>query len=210
MQGVWAYLLYRYTGNAEVTYGVTVSGRPEDLPGVEKRVGMYINTLPLHTTIRQEQPVADWLQDIQQTQLLSREFQHSSLTNIREWTGIKGEFFDTILVFENYPVAKLIAEKQWKLRVEQVQVREDTNYPLCIGIGVADEVFISFKYNADLLSNTDVMQVRSHFEQVLFSLLQQGAAETGQLEIKMETAATKTSQPRKEDLFNFETDLFIA
>src|SRR6185312_4498221 len=27
MQGVWSYLLYRYTGNRRVIYGVTVSGR---------------------------------------------------------------------------------------------------------------------------------------------------------------------------------------
>ena len=46
MQGVWAYLLSRYTGNKDVVYGVIVSGRPDDLAGVEQRVGMYINTLP--------------------------------------------------------------------------------------------------------------------------------------------------------------------
>jgi non-ribosomal peptide synthetase component F len=210
MQGVWSYLLYRYTGNPGVVYGVTVSGRPEALAGVEKRVGMYINTLPLHTTIQQDQLITNWLQKLQEQQLQSREFQHSSLTSIQEWTGVKGELFDTILVFENYPVAKLIAEKQWKLQVEQVQVQEDTNYPLCIGIGVGEEVFISFKYNAALLSNADVKQIRSHFEQVLYAIMQPGQAETRQLEIKIESSAVKTEQPRKEDLFNFETDLSLA
>ena len=52
MQSVWSYLLHRYTGNSNVVYGVTVSGRPDDLPSVEKRVGMFINTLPLHSDCR--------------------------------------------------------------------------------------------------------------------------------------------------------------
>ncbi|MEX6691341.1 condensation domain-containing protein, partial [Danxiaibacter flavus] len=43
MQGVWASLLHCYTGSSDVVYGVTVSGRPAELPGMEQRVGMYIN-----------------------------------------------------------------------------------------------------------------------------------------------------------------------
>ena len=54
MQGVWSYLLHRYTGSNDMVYGVVVSGRPDDLPGVEKRVGMYINTLPLHAGCRKK------------------------------------------------------------------------------------------------------------------------------------------------------------
>ena len=46
MQGVWAYLLHHYTNSQTVTYGVIVSGRPDELPDIEKRVGMFINTLP--------------------------------------------------------------------------------------------------------------------------------------------------------------------
>ena len=40
MQGVWAFLLHNYTGNPEVLYGVVVSGRPDELPGVEQQVGI--------------------------------------------------------------------------------------------------------------------------------------------------------------------------
>ena len=57
MQGVWSYLLHRYTGSNDVVYGIIVSGRPDDLPGIEQRVGMYINTLPLHSTIEEGKEV---------------------------------------------------------------------------------------------------------------------------------------------------------
>src|SRR5439155_26388043 len=83
MQGVWSYLLSRYTGSASVTYGVTVSGRPDGLKEVESRVGLYIKTLPVHARIDAKQQIADWLAEIQQGQLESRGYQHTGLSTIQ-------------------------------------------------------------------------------------------------------------------------------
>lgn len=38
LQGAWAILLSRYSGESQVLFGVTVAGRPTDLPGVEEIV----------------------------------------------------------------------------------------------------------------------------------------------------------------------------
>ena len=108
MQGVWSYLLHRYTGSNDIVYGVVVSGRPEDLPGMEHRVGMYINTVPLRSRWDGEKEIGKWLQEIQAGQLESRQYQYTKLSSIQEWTGITGDLFDSILAFENYPVSKVI------------------------------------------------------------------------------------------------------
>ena len=47
LQAAWALLLGRLTGRADVVFGVTVAGRPAELAGVERMVGLFINTLPL-------------------------------------------------------------------------------------------------------------------------------------------------------------------
>ena len=109
MQGVWAYLLHRYTGSTDIVYGVVVSGRPDDLPGVEQRVGMYINTLPLHGRVQGEESIVEWLENLQQEQVSSRQYQHTSLQAIQGWTGVQGDLFDSIMVFENYPVSKVLS-----------------------------------------------------------------------------------------------------
>ena len=44
IQGAWALLLSRYSGRSDVLFGVTVSGRPPELRGVELMVGMFINS----------------------------------------------------------------------------------------------------------------------------------------------------------------------
>ncbi|MEZ2339471.1 condensation domain-containing protein, partial [Mucilaginibacter sp. RCC_168] len=134
MQGVWSYLLHRYTGNAHIVYGVTVSGRPDDLPGVEDRVGMYINTLPLHSLLGESLGITEWLQSIQQQQLESREHQYTGLNTIQGWTGIQGDLFDTLLVFENYPVSKVISSRSWLLEASNPKVQEQGNYPLTITV----------------------------------------------------------------------------
>lgn len=45
VQGAWALLLSRYSGESDIVFGVTVSGRPPTLSGVESMVGLFINTV---------------------------------------------------------------------------------------------------------------------------------------------------------------------
>jgi len=172
MQGIWAYLLHQYTGSEHIVYGVTVSGRPGDLAGVEQRVGMYINTVPLHSVIQQrEQRFTDWLLAIQQGQLEGREHQYTPLNHIREWAGVHGDLVDSLLVFENYPVSKAIGARKWSLQAQNVQVHEKTNYPLSIIIGAAEQINIRFSYNAALLHEAYVQEIKTHFENALLQVI---------------------------------------
>ena len=68
IQGVWSLILSRYSGQDDVLFGVTLSGRPAELPGVESMVGMFINTLPVRVQVKHEAPLANWLRDLQETQ----------------------------------------------------------------------------------------------------------------------------------------------
>jgi len=183
MQGIWAYLLHRYTGNTNVVYGVIVSGRPDDLPGVEHRVGMYINSLPLHATVPQEQQIGEWLQGIQGEQVSSRQYQHTALQDIQQWTGVQGDLFDTILVFENYPISKLLSSGKWSLQVENVRMHEQTNYPFNITISAAEQIHIEFVYNSGLLEEAYASKIQGHFEHVLLQIINDEKAKLGDIEL---------------------------
>src|SRR5699024_2594022 len=43
----WAHVLRSLTGRDDVVFGTTVSGRPADLPHVERMVGLLMNTIPV-------------------------------------------------------------------------------------------------------------------------------------------------------------------
>jgi amino acid adenylation domain-containing protein/non-ribosomal peptide synthase protein (TIGR01720 family) len=171
MQGIWSYLLSCYTGNSEVTFGVTVSGRPDDLPAVEQKVGLFINTLPLYAKLDDSLSIGSWLEALQQDQILSRNYQYSALQEIQSWSGIKGDLFDTLLVFENYPVSKVINSNPWSLDVQKVNVKQNTNYPFAITIGSAEQTSIRLSYNSSLLDLENVKMIGNHFEYVLDQII---------------------------------------
>jgi amino acid adenylation domain-containing protein len=183
MQGVWAWLLHRYTGSNAVVYGVVVSGRPAELPGVERRVGMYINTLPFKAVTSKDQDTISWLQGLQADQVSSRQYQYTALQDVQEWTGIKGDLFDSILVFENYPVNKLVASRKWSLQVENVAITEQTNYPFTVTAEISEKLNIIFGYNTNLLEQAYVEDIRDQFEQVLLQIVDGQAGTLGDIRL---------------------------
>ncbi|HEY7509061.1 MAG TPA: amino acid adenylation domain-containing protein, partial [Vicinamibacteria bacterium] len=133
VQGAWAWLLSRYSGQRDVVFGVTVSGRPPSLPGVERMVGLFINTLPLRAAVAPGRETAAWLQELQDRQVEQRQHEASPLARVQRWSGVEGRsLFESVLVFENYPVAPALAAAADGLRVRSLGVREATNYPLTV------------------------------------------------------------------------------
>ncbi len=171
VQGVWASLLHKYTGSDNIVFGVTVSGRPDELVNVEHRVGMFINTLPLHSIMQDDEEVGKWLRALQEEQVASRQFQYTPLNEIKAWTGIPGDLFDSLVVFENYPVSKVIEANRWRLQVENVETAEQTNYPLNILVHSAEEIDVRFSYNSSLLEGIYVEEIKGHFEKVLLQII---------------------------------------
>ena len=131
---------------------------------------MYINTLPFKAVIDAGQETGVWLQGLQARQVSSREYQYTPLQDVLRWTGIKGDLFDSLLTFENYPVNELIASRSWSLQVENVQFSAQSNFPLTIIIGSSKEIGISFSYNTDLLDQAYVAAIRDQFEKVLLQI----------------------------------------
>lgn len=167
LQGVWAFLLSKYTGNKDVVYGVTVSGRPTDLKDSEDRVGLYINTLPLRAKLAKETKVTDWLLEIQKEHTACREYQYTNLATIQNFCEVKEELFDSILVFENYPVSEALSEIDTALSIGNMDDKEQTNYPLAIVASLGDNLDIKFNYNAAVLSAETIKTIQGHFRTVL-------------------------------------------
>ncbi|WP_230983286.1 hypothetical protein, partial [Inquilinus limosus] len=74
---------------------------------------------------------------------------HTPLYEIQGWAGQGGRsLFDTLLVFENYPVDQALRELEGKgPRFGQIQSLETTNYALTLGIeaGAALEIDWSWR-----------------------------------------------------------------
>ncbi|MDP5311600.1 non-ribosomal peptide synthetase [Streptomyces poriferorum] len=130
VQGAWSLLLSRMTGLDDVVFGVTVSGRPPELDGVEDMVGLFINTLPLRLRLRPDEPFSALLGRLQEEQALLLAHQHLGLSEIQRIAGL-GELFDTSMVFENYPLdAGDMNQASGGLKVLRTVGYDATHYPL--------------------------------------------------------------------------------
>ncbi|KQT54861.1 hypothetical protein ASG43_04785 [Aureimonas sp. Leaf454] len=105
-QGAWAMLLARYNQAAEQVFGVTVSGRPAELPGIEDAVGPFVNVLPLRVATLDALGPMDFLRAIQTTQAGNDRFHHLSFAEIQATSGLApGErLCDSMIVFQNFPM----------------------------------------------------------------------------------------------------------
>ncbi len=150
VQGAWALLLSRYSGESDVVFGTTVSGRPAELPGVESMVGLFINTVPTRTTVRGDATALDWLREFQAAQTESRRFDFVSLAQLRSWSDVPAgsNLFDSAVVFENYPLND-VAEVGG-VRVTEVRARDTTNFPLTLSAVLDDRLHLDLAYDPDL------------------------------------------------------------
>ncbi len=57
IQCAWGLLVGGLTGRRDVLFGLTVSGRPDEIPGVESMLGLFITTVPVRLSVRNEETV---------------------------------------------------------------------------------------------------------------------------------------------------------
>ncbi|HEP8708505.1 TPA: non-ribosomal peptide synthase/polyketide synthase [Pseudomonas aeruginosa] len=168
VQAAWSLLLQRYTGQDTVVFGATVAGRPAELAGIERQIGLFINTLPVVATPQPGMRLTDWLQEVQARSLALREQEHTPLFEIQRWAGLGEALFDSLLVFENYPVAEALEKgSPGGVRFGPVSNHEQTNYPLTVALGVGDSLTLQYSYDRQAFSDAAVEQLDRHLLNLL-------------------------------------------
>lgn len=169
VQGAWAILLSRYSGEQDVLFGATASGRPVDLSGVESMVGLFINTLPARVRIASEDRVIPWLKKLQEEQLDVRQHEYTPLVEVQGWSEIpRGQsLFESLFIFENYPVSAAVREPAGDLQVEDVKVSENTNYPLIAVSAPGPELLLKIGYDHQRFDGATIERMLGHFQNVI-------------------------------------------
>ncbi|HAL67373.1 MAG TPA: non-ribosomal peptide synthetase, partial [Pseudomonas sp.] len=183
IQAAWLLLLQRYTGQSRVCFGATVAGRPANLPGAEDMLGLFINTLPIIQAPAPEQPVGQWLQALQDYNVQVRDYEHVSLADVQRWSGQSGQaLFDSIVVFENYPLDERLQDAgEDGLHFGASEGRDVTNYAMDLAVHLDDTLSIEFLYWRSRFSPAACQGIRRSFERLLQALLGDPLAAIGSL-----------------------------
>jgi non-ribosomal peptide synthetase component F len=172
VQGVWALLLQRYTGQRTVVFGATVAGRPASLCGAEHLVGLCINTLPVVHSPPSQPSVVAWLRALQADAVALREHEHTPLYEIQRWAGQSGQaLFDSLLVFENYPVHASLRQPPAGVRLGDVRTVEATHYALTIAVTVGTTLEMRFDYDRAQFDETGVARLSAHLAYLLAQVM---------------------------------------
>ncbi|MFN2529808.1 MAG: amino acid adenylation domain-containing protein [Pyrinomonadaceae bacterium] len=173
-QAAWAVLLGKYARETDVVFGVTVSGRPATLSGVESMVGLFINTLPLRVQLSPNKKVVDWLKSLQEQQFVLQQYEYCSLLDIQGWSEIpRGvPLFETILVFENLAVGSHSQTADGKLNVQSDRsYGSATGYPLTIIVSPGTKHNLQLVYDRARFSAETAKRMLVHLETVFEAIV---------------------------------------
>ncbi|HEK1769412.1 TPA: amino acid adenylation domain-containing protein [Pseudomonas putida] len=184
LQAAWALLLQRHQGQQTVCFGATVAGRPSELAGVEQQVGLFINTLPVALTLHAQHSVASLLQGLQAQNLSLREHEYTPLFDIQRWAGQGGEaLFDSLLVFENYPVSDVLqARAPDGLRFGAIDNLEQTNYPLTLLVNAGEQLSLQYSFDPQCFTPAQIAVLAAQLAQILDALVEDAERPLGEVD----------------------------
>ncbi|MCM5681092.1 amino acid adenylation domain-containing protein [Schlegelella sp. S2-27] len=184
VQGAWALVLQRYTGKEQVVFGATVAGRPASLPRAEEILGLFINTLPVPVKRQAASSVAQFLRELQSTNLRLREQEHSALADVQRWAGSSGRpLFDSIIVFENYPVDRALrSNERHGLRFGDMATQGLTGYAMDLQVTVGERLEIEYCYALQDFADDFVHALRGHVEHLLRQMVDFPQRAVGELQ----------------------------
>ena len=169
LQGAWAQLLMWLTGQHDVAFGTAVSGRPAEVAGAESMVGLLINTVPVRANITAATTTADLLDQLQSAHNHTLEHQHLALSEIHRVTG-HDQLFDTLFVYENYPIDTAALSGDHELAITEFTSREYNHYPLTVEALPGDELGLRVEYDTDVFDAASIEALIERLQRVLVAM----------------------------------------
>ena len=170
LQGAYARMLMSLTGQRDVAFGTTVSGRPDEVLGADSMVGLLINTVPVRASITATTSSADLLDQLQNDHAQTLEHQHLALSEIHRITG-QDQLFDTFFVYENYPIDAVTFSGDDGLAVTDFSHREHNHFPMAIQALPGDVLTLRVEYDTDVFDAADVEALIERFARVLAAMI---------------------------------------
>lgn len=179
-QGVYAWLIARYSGESDVVFGTTVSGRPAELAGVESMVGLFINTLPARVRVQPNMIVRDYFKMLQQQNNERREFEHASLRSIQKCAMLSAgtPLFETLLAVETFPASQ-------HLDMPDMRVVQATNYMLSLVVEPGKTLRLRALFDPRRVRSETAHELLERYEFGLRQLVIQSDRPLGEIEFSM-------------------------
>ncbi len=174
-QTVWGILLQKYNNTKDIVFGAVVSGRPPEIDGIERMVGLFINTIPVRIK-KNDISFIELSKETQENASKSMAHDYMLLTDIQSNTILKNSLFDHIMVFENYPMDKQVSGmgsgQKLGFAIQGFEMFEQTNYDFNIIIIPGERITVKLQYNENIYNRKQVEQIAKHFKMVIDQIIE--------------------------------------
>ncbi|KAJ1909994.1 hypothetical protein IWQ60_010888, partial [Tieghemiomyces parasiticus] len=166
LKAAYALVLAHYLDRDDLVIGFVVSGRNLDVADIDTVVGPCLNTVPLRFRLT-DQPIGQWLQQLQADATGMIPFEHTSLAKVQAWCSPipASPLFHVLGGFENFPQG---SHQAGDMALELVRVHEFTEYPLTLDF--VDEpraVGVKCFYERMFYSEANIVQLVQQVSSVL-------------------------------------------
>lgn len=167
LHAIWALLLGRYADTNDVVFGSVVSGRPPEIPDVERIVGNFINTIPVRVRLDRAETFDELVDTMQREAGEAGSHQHAALARVQSVHRLEEGLFGTLVSFANYPVdPRLTGEAGLPdagFAVEAVTHIEQTHYDLDVQFVPVADLQVRVTYAAGRYEPAQIAAIEGHF-----------------------------------------------
>jgi len=177
VQGAWAILLSRYSGEADVVFGVVRSNRRGTIEGADDVIGLCMNTLPMRLKVNPETMLLSWLKDVRAQWIGLRDHAYTPLVKVQAWSELPAgrPLFTSLVNFMNR------TQLQGAWSTHQVHMIEQTNYPVSLSVYDGTEFFLEFLFDRSRIDDDAAGRMLGHLRTLLEGMAIKPKQKVGEL-----------------------------
>ncbi|KAI0883623.1 acetyl-CoA synthetase-like protein [Annulohypoxylon maeteangense] len=200
LQAAWALLLRAYTGNDDIYFGYTCSGRDLPLDGVEMICGPLVN-LVIRKVILANRSIRDMIETIQSDFANSLPFQEVPFMRVQQLLeATETKLFNTIMTIQYAP---LLVDENDDFPLKLMNNFNASDFGLSVQVMYSDiATKMQLTYSTNLLSATMAERVTETFVSIIENLINTDNLDSpvGQLEVICPSDKQQTMEWNQETL----------
>ncbi|MGV0397118.1 condensation domain-containing protein [Corynebacterium suicordis] len=201
VQTAWALTLAALTGRPDVTFGVTVSGRPVDMPQMAAVVGLFINTVPLRFSFDANLSLSACVQAISERMSEIGEHDDTPLSEVERIAGVS-PLFDSVVVYDHYAMggagdsADDAEAGEKEARIVDVQAEGQTHFPMTLVCPPGENLQVQLAHRPELVD----AQIASAAADIARGMVEQLASSVDAEDVNVQELVDQVSEPWKDVL----------
>ncbi len=183
LEAIFATLLYRYSGQTDITIGTPIANRNRS--EIEALIGVFINTLVLRTNLEENPKFSQLLQQVRRVSLEAYANQDVPFEKVVEAVEVErnlshSPLFQVMFVLQNTP------SKEWELpRLSLTSLPVETvtaKFDLTLSMEETDQGLVgNWEYNRDLFESETIERLANHFENLVTAVVENTEERVGLL-----------------------------